>query len=236
MSETNVAFAPAAPDVTTGGPGADGGGPSTSNRRRTMALAVVAVLLLAALGYFLLFRHSSSGNSSPQSFVPHGTTRTTQHHHHRSGAASVLPATYNGVVGRDPFRPLVQPAPSKAPGSGSQSSSGTGSQSSTQSSSGTQSTSGTGSKTVSGQSPTVFQPIWIELVSVGKGLANFRVAYANGTYANWSAVPVPKTGGKASLFGNVFELLAVQNNVATVVMGDGAPFQVQPGFANRHLL
>ena len=48
-------------------------------------------------------------------------------------------------------------------------------------------------------------------------------------------VAAPKNSLRTA-FGKVFALLSIQDGTATVQYGDGSPFDLAPGAANRHPL
>jgi hypothetical protein len=226
MTDATVLFArPAEPTGTPPGPTGDEGGP---DRRRYVLLALIgaAVVLVAGAGYFLMFRHSSP--PARTALTPHATAPTVPgarpasaggsgtHHH----TAATLPRPYSGQLGRDPFSPLyVAPAVSSAPSTAP-------------------STGGGGTPAPRPSSPpAVATPVWVELDSYGATWATFRVAYSNNLTYVWQDVRIPSSADpKPSVFAHDFELLSLRNGVATVVMGDGAPFQLRQGFANRHPL
>ncbi|MDQ1696839.1 MAG: hypothetical protein QOJ03_2192, partial [Frankiaceae bacterium] len=80
---------------------------------------------------------------------------------------------------------------------------------------------------------------WVELVSVkGTSSATFVVGYSNGKKSRtvqYSHVAAP-TSSLGTTFGGVFALLSVQDGTATVQLGDGTPFDLAPGFGNRHFV
>jgi hypothetical protein len=95
---------------------------------------------------------------------------------------------------------------------------------------------GGGGTITESSTPPAYAPIWIELVSIKGRIANFVVAYSNGKstktvgYVN---VKSP-TNSLRTDFGRVFALLGVHPTFATVQFGDGTPFDLRKGFANRH--
>ena len=206
----------------------------SDNRRKLMivgAIAGVVVLLIAA---FFLLKGGSSSPTAASGLVPHGAPSAggsagTGGHGHKP---ITLPKAFHGNVGRDPFKPLyVQPV--AATGGGTKT---TGKTTGTTTGGGGNPTPAPGG----GQTkPAKFAPVWIELVSVkGTKSASFVVGESNGKKTRnvaYNNIPVPKNSLRTT-FGGVFALLSIQNGMATVQYGDAQPFDLAPGFGNRHFV
>lgn len=199
-----------------------------SDRRRLVLFAGLAALVLAGLGaYFLLF---SGGNSSDQ-----GAVAVPQHHVVAPAApkptTKVVPPAYNAVTGRDPFKALYV-APTAAPANAAAAPSAPAAPAApapaTQPSSGSTGTTTTTTKPAS--------PVWVELDSQsGTRTATLRVAYSDGTTRVFQNVPAPKPGQR-TVFAKYFALLSIHSGYVTVQYGDGKPFDLRQGFANRHFV
>jgi hypothetical protein len=228
--------------------GYDEGGEDGNRRKLAIVGAIVGVVVLLVAALFLLKGGSSSPSSSAP--VPSGkaagakATGTTG-----TGAAHQpikLPKSFTGNLGRDPFKVLyvapVAAAAGKGTGTSSTGTTGTTGKPSPGTSGSTGSTGSTGSKggSGSGSGPQAsFAPVWIELVGVkGTKSATFVVGYSNGkrsTTKPFGGVLAP-TQSLRTQFGGVFALLSIQDGTATVQFGDGTPFDLAPGFGNRHFV
>jgi hypothetical protein len=202
----------------------DESGDNANRRKLAVVGAIVGVFVLLVVAFFMLKGGSSADNAVGP--VP---------------GAHVPPAT---SVGRDPFKALyVAPAPKPVtsgptgstgvpivgvPGVGTGTGTGTGG------------TTGTTGGTDAGTgAPAGYAPVWVELVSVkGSKSASFVVGYSNGkrsTTVKYTNVLAP-TNSLRTTFGSVFALLSVQDGTSTVQFGDGTPFDLAPGFGNRHFV
>jgi hypothetical protein len=97
---------------------------------------------------------------------------------------------------------------------------------------------GTGTGTTSQPPASSYDPIWISLESVsGTKSATFVVGYSNGKQTKQVryTVEAPKRTLQTQ-FGSVFALLSIQDGTATVQFGDATPFDLAPGFGNRHFV
>jgi hypothetical protein len=231
VAEPPVPMAPVGAEVEDDG----------SRRKLALVGAVVAVLVLLIAAFFLMKGHGGSG--SDQSLGPvtpgvapvhHAKTTTGQH-------PIKLPKTFKGAVGRDPFTPLytlpksTASSPAKAPKSSS-------SDSSTPSTTPVvvPPTTGNGGGKHPGTTPAAsFAPVWVELVSLkGTKSATFTVQYSNGKQTKtttFTNVAAPSRTLRTT-FGNVFALLSIQDHTVTVQFGDATPFDLAPGFGNRHFV
>jgi hypothetical protein len=230
MTQPQTAFGatavaePPAPFLPADGEGA---GSSPDNRRKLAIVGgLVAVLVVAGAAFFLTRGHGSS-NGNGNFVVPHGQVRHAAAAGH-SVAPIKLPKQVKQPDGRDPFKPLyTPPAPAKAAAPTGTTAPSTGAVTTVSSS--------TTSPTTA--APATFAPVWIELASVsGTQSATFVVGYSNGhstktvEYANVKA----PTNSLRTDFASVFALLSIQDGTATVQFGDGSPFDLFPGAANRH--
>jgi len=208
-------------------PEGDSGPVEDGNRKKLMVVgAVLGVLVLAIVAFFLL-KGGGSSSSDNGFVVPHHTTKPAA----PSAQAPVvkLPKHVSVPVGRDPFKPLyVQPAAAPAATTTGTSSSTTGT---------TTTTGGSTSTTTTSAPSSAWAPVAIQLVSVnGTSSATFKVTYSNGSKSkavDYVNVQAPKNALRTS-FGKVFALLSIQDGTATVQYGDGSPFDLAPGAANRH--
>lgn len=225
MSESNFPFGgtavqePPAPVQP-----AEDGVAGRDRRKLFLVGGIAGVLVLAVAAYFLLF--SGGGSSNDTSFVvPHHVVKPKAAAAAQAPKAVTVPKTNSAPVGRDPFKALVTPpvaAASAAPGASAApapaASAGT---------TGTTGTTTTQTKPVS--------PVWIELDSFTATTGTFRVAYSDGSTRVWQNVKAPASGSKTT-FATYFALLKISGGVATVQMGDGKPFDLKQGFANRHFV
>lgn len=222
MSESNFPFGgtavaePPAPRVDDSVAGPD-------RRKLYLVGGLVGIVVLAAAAYFLLF--SGGGSSSNSSFfVPHAKVKQPAAAAPKAAKPVALPKTNTAPVGRDPFKalvvpPVVAPAASAAPAPSASASAAP-----------APASGGSGSAQTQPATPT-----WIELDSYTATTATFRVAYSDGTTMVWQNVKAPSSGGSTT-FATYFAFLKLSGGVATVQMGDGKPFTLTQGFANRHFL
>lgn len=213
----------------------DSGGAGDDNRRKLMLVgAVVGVLVLGIVAFFLMKGGGSSNNGDQQV--------TVKHHRHAAPAAAAqppavkLPRHVSAPIGRDPFKALYVAPPAATVGSSG--STGTTSTSGSTSTSGTTTTGSTGSSTPTTTAPSAtWAPVAIQLVSLsGTSSATFKVTYSNGSKSKaveYLNIQAPKNALRTT-FGKVFALLSIQDGTATVQYGDGSPFDLAPGAANRH--
>ena len=228
----------------------DDGAPD--NRRKLAvvgAIAGVFVLLVAA--FFLMKGGNDSGAAAPVAphIVPPAVGQTTD----QAGKAATrakpvtLPKSYKDPVGRDPFKPqYTAPAPvdntAKSDNAGAPKDSGVVEVTSVPPATGVttptgQPVTGTDTPTTVDSSAPGFAPVWIALVHVkGTKTASFVVGYSNGkktTTTAYKQVASPKDDVRTT-FGGVFALLSIQDGTVTVQFGDGTPFDLAPGYGNRH--
>jgi hypothetical protein len=247
MTEQSTAFggttvaAPPAPLLPVGSDDT----PDDDNRRKLAVVgAVVGVAVLLIVAFFML-KGGGSSDSTAGLPAPHPAGAQPSAGGHGAQKPVTLPKPYKGAVGRDPFKALVTApvaaAPSSAPGvpsvGGQPTTVGTGTTGqpvgvpvTTPGSTGT----GTGTGV-----PANFSPVWIELVHVnGTSTASFVVGYSDGKKqktVEFKGVRAPQHSLRTT-FGRVFALLSLQDGTATVQLGDGTPFDLAPGFGNRHFI
>jgi hypothetical protein len=240
---TAVATPPAAPPPT---PEYDDTA-ANANRNKLLAVGAAAgVLVLLIVAFFLMKggggADTALGNPPPAPPAASGGDKVA---HPAKDGPVTLPRTYKHAVGRDPFKALyvapVQAAP-KASKDGTDNTvtdpnvlppvvsvPPTGS-----------TTGSTGSSTgTTSQPPTAsYAPIWIALEKVdGTTSATFLVGYSNGKKQKQVSytVEAPKRALQTQ-FASVFALLSIQDGTATVQFGDATPFDLLPGFGNRHFV
>jgi hypothetical protein len=85
-----------------------------SNRRKLLLGGAAVLLALVAAGYFLFLRGGSSDANT--AFVPqhHAATAAAAKAKAKAPVKQSVPQTFNGSVGRDPFKPLVTVVPPPA--------------------------------------------------------------------------------------------------------------------------
>jgi hypothetical protein len=216
------------------------------NRRKLAIVgAALGVVVLLVAAFFLLKGGGGDTATGPVPAASHpapGAATGTQAGNTAGTAAKpiALPKPFRGNIGRDPFVPLAKvptqaDAADKAPTVKVDASTPT---TNTPPATGgatvptTPSGSNGGSTAVAGDSTA---PLWVELDSVSKGSATFRIMYSDQVAIVYQHVAVPKAGGQ-TVFGQLFALLSVHNGTASVKYGDGTPFTVKPGYDSRHFL
>lgn len=240
---TAVATPPAPPLAPEFEETADNG-----NRNKLLAVGAAAgVLVLLIVAFFLM----KGGGTDTAMGVPPVIPGATD-----GGAKApvadkpvTLPKTYKDAVGRDPFKalyvaPVEAPADPAAVGDGSQ----TGLPDvpdappvvSVPTDTGTNTDTGTDTGTDTTAPPSAnYAPVWIALESVqGTKSATFLVGYSNGKRAKQVTFDdiVAPTRTLQTQFASVFALLSIQDGTVTVQFGDATPFDLAPGFGNRHFV
>lgn len=210
----------------------DGDGDS---RRKLMIVGAVAGVVVLLIAAFFLLKGGGSSSPAASGVVPHGVAPSSASGGTGQGHKPItLPKAFHGNVGRDPFKPLYT-QPVAATGGGTQTGKSTGTGTGTGGGGGAPAPAPSTGPT----KPAKFAPVWIELVSVhGTKSASFVVGESNGKKTRnvaYNNVPVPKNSLRTT-FGGVFALLSIQDGMATVQYGDAQPFDLAPGFANRHFV
>ncbi len=252
MSETSILPGAEAPS-TTDGPAvplppdfdtAEGG-----DRRRLMIIGAVVAALVVVVAAFLLLHKGSSG-SNQNGLVPHATlkavpptapTGSAPAPKGKGHSSHVLPKTSKRQVVRDPFNPLVVPA--AASGSTQSGPTTTVSPPATAPSSAptapvvvpTTGSTGPSTSPSSPSTPTTAlgRPLWIQLISTsGNRSAVFDVGYKHHKFHRFNVVAPSAHATQGTVFDNVFALLGIQRGVATVQVGDGAPFVLFKGVSH----
>jgi hypothetical protein len=217
------------------------------NRKKLLAVgAAVGVLVLLVAAFFLM-----KGGGSDETFAPikRGTPATTTDGKGTTADKPVtLPKTYKGAVGRDPFEPrYTEPVAPTAPDTtGTTDVPGTPISvvnppvvSVPPTTTGGEPTTTTGGGTTTEPSLAGYAPVWVGLVNVhGTQSATFVVGYSNGKRTKtvrFDDIAAP-TDNLRSTFGKVFALLSIQDGTATLQFGDGEPFDLKAGYANRHFV
>jgi hypothetical protein len=162
-----------------------------TNRRKLLLGGGAVVLALLVAGYFLFLRGGTSEDTTafvPQHRAPAVAAKATA----KAPAKQAVPQTFNGSVGRDPFKPLVTvtPAPVVDPAAATTAGSTT-----------------TPSTTSSAPAST---PVSLQNV-YKQGSKSFAQTMINGT------VYKPTVG---QTFAGTFQLLSVSGKTATYVQGD----------------
>jgi hypothetical protein len=209
------------------------------NRRKLAVVgALVGVVVLLVVAFFMMKGGSDPAvGSLPPQHPPVGSAPGGH-----AAKPVTLPKPFKGAVGRDPFKALYNPPAPQAPTSGVTGGTtvptvgGTGTDTGTTGGNPFPTTGGTGT----GNGPAAsFAPVWVELVAVkGTKSATFVVGYSNGKKAKtvqYAHVAAPSDSLRTT-FAGVFALLSVQDGTATVQFGDGTPFDLAPGFGNRHFV
>ncbi len=96
----------------------------SGDHRKLLLLIGAGVVIAALLGYFLVMPLLGGGSPTPSALVP----RVSRPRPVPTASAPPrpIPQTFAGVIGRDPFKPLVSPPVVAAAGSGTTSTPGTG--------------------------------------------------------------------------------------------------------------
>lgn len=217
--------------------GVDSDGPD--NRRKLALVGAVAAALVVILAAFFLLK--GGGDDAAATLPPHVVPPATDQSADGGTATAsadkpvTLPKPYKDPVGRDPFKPLyVAPAVVDNGTAPAPKDSGVVTVTAPQGPAAPTATTPTGDGTTASAAP-----VWIELVSVkGTKTASFVVGYSDGhksTTTAYGNVAVP-TDGLRTTFAGVFALLSIQDKTVTVQFGDGTPFDLTPGFGNRHFV
>jgi hypothetical protein len=204
----------------------------TGDNRRKLAIvgAVVAVVVVLIAAFFLL---KGKDNGSDAGFAPHVALPASSGPAKAPKAAAApakavkLPKAYSANVGRDPFTALYTPPADNPTGSGSTNADSTDTSTST-------STPGTTTGSGTTSTPTVaVSPVWVQLVKVfGNDEATFVVGFSNGkslTTTTFKHIKAPQGAQSATVFGEVFGLVSIQNGKATIQYGDGTPIMIAVG-------
>ena len=163
--------------------------PAERNRRMLFLVGGAAGLLVLIAAAYFLFLKGDSSDESAAPFVPRRTTTATQAK--APAAKPALPKTFNDVVGRDPFVPLLRQKAPPAPADT------------------TTVDNGDGTTTVSTPAEGSNDVVLLSVHKVdGKLHAKTRVG---------DKVYDPAVG---SNFGSTFKLMSVNGKSATYVQGD----------------
>ncbi|MFL6240712.1 MAG: hypothetical protein ACJ735_14600 [Actinomycetes bacterium] len=171
--------------------------PPAENRRRLiiMVAGAAALLVLVAAAYFLFLKGGSSDNNASGPVVPHHAASAAAS---KKGAVTkTLPSTFNNVLSRDPFKPLIAPPPpppAPAPPSAA---------------------AGASSGAAGTAAPTATSANASQAVTLVKVYSKAGKTYAQTRVGN--TVYSPAVGQN---FGGTFQLLAVHGTAATFVQGD----------------
>lgn len=96
----------------------------SGDRRKLLLLIGAGVVIAALLGYFLVMPLLGGGSPTPTALVPPASRPRPVPT--ASATPRPIPQTFAGVIGRDPFKPLVSPPVVAAPGSGTTTTTATG--------------------------------------------------------------------------------------------------------------
>jgi hypothetical protein len=232
---TAVATPPAPPLAPEYDDTTDGG-----SRNKLLAVGAAAGVLVLLIVAFFLMKGGGSGTDPEFGVAPPAPPQSAGKDAGKPAADKpvTLPKTYKNAVGRDPFKALyVEPV--KAPTETTDGSTGTDTTvPPAVSVPPTTSTDGTSTDTTAPPSAS-YAPVWVALESVqGTKSATFLVGYSNGKKAKqvrFSDVVAP-TRTLQTQFASVFALLSIQDGTVTVQFGDATPFDLAPGFGNRHFV
>jgi hypothetical protein len=242
MTEQNAfgATAVATPPAPPAPPQFEESAADDTNRKKLMTVAAAAGVLVLLIVAFFLMKGGGDSVDTALGNPPAPPKASTGGDVAPAADKPVrLPRTYKNAVGRDPFKPLyVEPV--KAAPTEPKPVDTTTDPLTVPPVVSTPQTDGTGSSTdTTSQPPTSsYDPIWIALESVsGTKSATFLVGYSNGKQTKQVryTVEAPKRALQTQ-FGSVFALLSIQDGTATVQFGDATPFDLAPGFGNRHFV
>ena len=205
-----------------------------SRRKLAVVGAIVAVLVVLIAAFFLMKGKGDSAAPATASAVPPASTGGA---HAKSAAkpakAVTLPKSFDGNVGRDPFKPLfVEKAGKDASTATTSDTTGSATDPTTTPVTTSPDTTTPGATTtpVTPVSTTpVYRPVWIKLVSVSNGAARFEVGFSNHKTLKVRNYKLDApAAGAPELFGRNFALLRVTAHTVTLQYGDGTPFTLDP--------
>jgi hypothetical protein len=230
---TAVATPPAPPMAPEYDEAADNG-----NRNKLLAVGAAAgVLVLLIVAFFLM---KGGGSTDPEFGVAPPPPPSSVDGGGKAAVADkpvTLPKTYKNAVGRDPFKALYVAPEQVAPAEPTNTQPDTTTPPAV-SVPPTIPTDGSSTDTTAPPSAS-YAPVWVALESVqGTKSATFLVGYSNGKKAKqvrFTNVVAP-TRTLQTQFASVFALLSIQDGTVTVQFGDATPFDLAPGFGNRHFV
>jgi hypothetical protein len=206
------------------------GGADGANRRKLLIVGGVVGAVIVAAAAFLLLHGGSSSPAPAAAVVPHGhfsaPAAPAAHKSTHKAKTTTLPKKAKADAGRNPFIPLYT-----APVTGGTAAGPTTTVSSAP-------TTGTGTTPVTNPTPAptsnngLGNPTYIQLLSTkGTSEATFRVGYAHHKFKRYDVDAPSSSSNTGTVFGSVFALLSVKDGIATVQVGDGAPFQLTTGIS-----
>jgi hypothetical protein len=225
-------------DPRSAAPAVDVADDNGENRRKLAVVgAIVAVVVILIAAFFLMKgKGGTAAPAAPNALAQAGTTSTAKTPAAAKSAKTVtLPKSFNGVIGRDPFKALyVQPADKSATtttsAGGSTAPTGTttvplpttpGTTTPGTTTPGT-TTPGT---TTGGPTTPVNRPIWVKLVKLTSTGAKFDVGFSdhkNLTVKHYTLnAPTPST---PVVFAKNFAFLRMSAGSVVLQYGDGTPF------------
>jgi hypothetical protein len=221
------------------GPGGDETEDGGSRRRLLILGAIAGVIVLAAAAYLLLHKSPSSSPTAaslvPSTTVVQSTAPSTAPKGGKAATKPVsLPKVAKPASPRDPFQALVnvpvttQGAPvSKTTVSAGPTSAPTTVPVTVQTTAPT-----TVVTTPPTTAPAAGQPLSIQLMKTHGQFATFKVVYGHHKFRMFNVQAPKPTSNTGTIFGKVFSLIGVQNNEATLQIGDGTPFDLSEGVSH----
>jgi hypothetical protein len=208
------------------------GNAAGANRRKLLIVGGAAGAVVVAVAAFLLL-HGGSSPAPAAAPVPHGTFKAAAAPatHKSTGKSkaktTTLPKKAKANPGRNPFIPLYTAPVTTGTAAGP---------TTTVSSAPSTGTGTTPVTTNPTPAPTsnngLGNPTYIQLLTTkGTTQAKFQVGYPHHKFKRYN-VDAPAPGSNSgTVFGSIFALLSVKNGIATVQVGDGAPFQLTTGIS-----
>jgi hypothetical protein len=215
------------------------GSPAGANRRKLFIVGGVAGVVVLAVAAFMLLHGGSSSATPAAAVVPHGHVKPAvsappKAGGHAAGKTVKLPKKSKVQAGRNPFTPLITAPVTGGSAAGSTTTVTAPSAGPTAPVSGSTPTpTPTPTQTTPTSGP-LGTPVYLQLLSSkGTRSADFRIGYHHHKFKQVD-VQAPAAGASsATVFGNDFALLSVKGGVATVQIGDGAPFELTVGVARQ---
>jgi hypothetical protein len=206
-----------------------------ANRRKLFIAGGVAGAAVVAVAAFMLLHGGSSASTANSAVVPHGTVKSpvVVASSHAGTKSTRLPKKSKVQAGRNPFIALYT-----VPAATGTEVGGTTTVGATPAPDPTVSAPAGGPTTPPTTGPTappvgpLGVPTYLQLLSTkGTQSATFRVGYSHHKFKQYKVDAPSADASSGTVFGVVFALISVKHNVATIQIGDGAPFQLSPGIA-----
>jgi hypothetical protein len=210
----------------------DDGGAAGANRRKLFIAGGVAGVAVIAVAAFMLLHGGSSPAASSSAVVPHGTVKAPVVAATHAGTKSTkLPKKSKVQAGRNPFIALYT-----APVTTGTAVGGTTTVGSSPTPNPTASAPAGGPTTPPTAPPVgpLGVPTYLQLLSThGTQSATFRVGYKDHKFKQYKVDAPSADSSTGTVFAVDFALIRVKDNIATLQIGDGAPFQLSPGIARQ---